>query len=106
MRPNYLRRARRAALLVLLAGCSFGAQHATLQFDGYELSGGPYGFWFTVDLELLREWGGEQSATFKRRLELELHYHGLCPESYRLYRPGAEGERAYVLSGGCRSFAY
>jgi len=100
-----MRRAALAALCALVSACSTGGQLATLQQDGYELSGGPREFRFTVELELLREWGGDASPIFKRRLELELYFKGFCPERYRLGQPGREGER-YVVSGMCEEHAF
>ena len=91
----------RAVIFLALALVACGGTQPRLQGKGYSVSGQDP-FRFEVERELLREWGGADSAKFNQVLEQELERLRICRNGYALREEGVR-DGVFSVSGRCRS---
>lgn len=90
-----------AALLVAAFVAACGGAPQVHHAKRYELTG-QNPFRFEVERELLREWGGPDSARFNQVLEEELERLRICRNGYVLRNDGVR-DGVYSVTGRCKS---
>jgi len=90
-----------AVLLVAAFVAACGGASQVRDAKRYELTG-QNPFRFEVERELLREWGGPDSARFNQVLEEELERRRICRNGYVLRNDGLR-EGVYTVTGRCKS---